>query len=142
MPGTKPGKGREKMKKDYSKNKILVDNDLMVEIPLDDPSGIRIISSQQYIADGIVAEKKSEFLAAGPEYIAVPCLYIGEYDGEYFAVMVDKHHSYKAAVELGIKIIFFIGGATKDNRKEFDALLEENYIDSDWYDVISGDYVF
>ena len=89
-----------------------------------------IISSQKYI-DYTKVDEKIEELEGKNEVT----LTAWDVDGEY-AVLSDGHHAYQAAKELGINVKFEIvshpEGLTGDD------LLEQAWMDSDWYNVETG----
>lgn len=94
-----------------------------------------IISSQHYINEAIVEEKKAEL--DGVTEITILCADAGEIDGEEYAVQIDGHHTLAAARELGIAVKFEIvddcEGLTGED------LLDARYMDGDWYNVETSD---
>lgn len=97
-----------------------------------------ILSSQRYLDEEIVEEKKAQI--AVESVVLIPCSYVGYLDGEEYAIVVDKHHTMAAAKELGIIVKFDV---TEDSEKlTGDALLEARWIDSAYYDVETGMDVF
>ena len=98
-----------------------------------DPS-ITYISSQRYLDEDIVEEKKREI--KGLPFVTVPCTYVGEIEGEDYALIADKHHTMEAAKELGIDVIFELRGDSEGLTG--DDLLEARYVDSPYYDIMTG----
>lgn len=96
---------------------------------------MKIISSQHYLDMDLVEEKIEEL--RGADRVEIPCWYVGEIDGEEYAVQADGHHTLAAARALGIEVRFEIGedpeGLTGED------LLNQRYVDGDWYDVESSD---
>lgn len=96
---------------------------------------MKVISSQRYYNNKIVLEKMAELENATS--INLPVVPVG-FDDLY--VLVDGHHRMIAAQELGIEITFVetvqAEGLTGED------LLEQNWIDSDWYYVENGNLVF
>ena len=94
-----------------------------------------IISSQHYI-DWSIVERKIEELN-GSDKVIIPCAYIGEIEGEEYAMQIDGHHTMAAARELGVKIEYDIG-EDPEGLMGIDAL-EARYMDGDYYDVENSD---
>jgi hypothetical protein len=100
-----------------------------------------LISSQRYLDPEIIAEKqknKDYVVTISPAF---------EANGETMQVVIDGHHSLAAAKKDKVKPKFVIAKKQNDDRiglleKSVDDYLESNYMDSDWYDVKSGDTVF
>ncbi len=95
-----------------------------------------VISSQRYIDNDILNAKIAQIEAEKPEAVT---LNVYAYNDE-FAVLPDGHHTYEAAMQCDVPVIFEIvnhpEGLTGDN------LLEQSWIDSDWYDVKTGRLAF
>lgn len=103
---------------------------------------MKVISSQSYLDDEIVSEKMDALAENGVKRIVVPVINakMKDYDGNDLYIMTDKHHTLKAAKELGIEIEFeetegYEGMSGED-------ILKAEYIDSDWYYVEDGGFVF
>lgn len=94
---------------------------------------IKIISSQRYLDESIVAEK----VITGP--ICLPA-YAVEIDGVQYAVLADGHHRRAAAIEAGVEVSYEIKSHPEYLTGE--ALLEAMYNDSDYYDIETGSLVF
>lgn len=96
----------------------------------------RIISSQRYINETIFTEKLAALVENGTTSITLEAW---DVDGE-IAVLFNGHHTLEAARELGIAVEFTVvshpEGLTGDN------LLEQAWMDSDWYDVETGKLVW
>ena len=100
-----------------------------------------IISSQHYINWETVEEKMEQL--KGKSNITIPCAYVGEIEGEEYAVQIDGHHTLVAARELGIEVKFDVH--EDDEGLEGEALLNVRYMDGDYYRVETSDpanYVF
>ena len=101
----------------------------------------KIISSQRYLDDEKVAAKISDgdyIVTITPEF---------EVNGEVMQAVVDGHHSLAAAKEAGVLPEFVIADVRHDDRialldRCVDDYLEACYMDSDWYDVLTGKTVF
>ena len=95
-----------------------------------------IISSQRYIDNNILNAKIAQFEAEKPASIT---LKVYDVDGEY-AILPDGHHTYEAALQCDIPVTFDVvshpEGLTGEN------LLEQAWIDSDWYEVLTGRLAF
>lgn len=96
---------------------------------------MKIISSQHFIDEAVVEEKK--LALADTSEISIPCAYAGEIDGEEYAVQIDGHHTLAAARGLGIAVSFEIVDDCEGLTGE--ALLDARYMDGDWYDVENSD---
>ena len=90
-----------------------------------------IISSQHYINWETVEEKMEQL--KGKSNITIPCAYVGEIDGEEYAIQIDGHHTLVAARELGIDV------HEDDEGLEGEALLDARYMDGDYYNVETSD---
>lgn len=93
------------------------------------------ISSQHFINPDIVDEKMEELNTVGK--VIIPCWYVGEIDGEEYAIQNDKHHTLAAARRLGIAIEYVVDDDPEGLTGE--ALLEERYMDGDYYNVETSD---
>ena len=82
---------------------------------------MNLITSQQYLDRDIVAEKIEA------EDFDVQISPAFEYDGETFAVIIDGHHSFAAALEAGAEPVF-----TELSSQDFDAicLLQSGDVDA------------
>lgn len=92
---------------------------------------MKYISSQHYLNWDIVEQKMEEL--EGKDSVVIPFSYVGEIDGEEYAMQVDGHHTLAAARELGIQVIFEVEDDSEGLTGE--DLLNARYIDGDWYDV-------
>lgn len=104
------------------------------------------ISSQRYLNDEIVQlkrEARDYVVTVSPEF---------EFDGVTMQVVIDGHHAWAAAKADGAEPEFVVANPQGDDRVAFldssyrhysiSDYLELNYIDSDWYDVATGQEVF
>lgn len=94
-----------------------------------------IISSQHYINWEIVEEKMEQL--KGKSNITIPCAYVGEIDGEEYAIQIDGHHTLAAARELGVEVEFDVHEDCEG--LEGEALLDARYMDGDYYNVETSD---
>lgn len=94
---------------------------------------MKIISSQHYINAEIINEKVDQLNAEGATKVIIPCYYVGEIDGEEYAIQADGHHTLAAARELGLNIEFEV--EEDPEGLEGEDLLDARYNDCDWYDV-------
>lgn len=94
-----------------------------------------IISSQKHLDWNIVEQKMSGMV--GVESLTLEAWDVKAYD---CAVLYDGHHTIAAARELGIPVSYTVidhpEGISGDN------LLEQAWMDSDWYDVETGKLFF
>jgi len=93
------------------------------------------ISSQHYI-DEIRVEEKMENIKDATE-VVIPCYYVGEIDGEEYAMQADCHHTLAAARALGLNVIFDVKKDPEGLSGE--AMLDARWMDGDWYDVEKSD---
>ena len=98
---------------------------------------MKVISSQRYLDENKVAEKVEELKAERVETLELEVWEVGIED---LYILKDGHHRLAAAKELGIKVEFVEGshpeGLTGEN------LLEQSWIDSDWYYIETGENVW
>jgi hypothetical protein len=87
-----------------------------------------IISSQRYLDNSIINDKMAEL--ANTESVTLVAWDVKAYD---CAILSDGHHTYAAAKELGITINFAI--VDHPEGISGDDLLEQAWMDSDWYNV-------
>jgi hypothetical protein len=96
-----------------------------------------IISSQRYLDEEIVQAKRD----AGDYVVTVSPWF--EVCGEMVRVLIDGHHRHAAAIADGVEPIFVTEGRENDTvclllDGDVDAFLEQQYNDSDWYDISTG----
>lgn len=92
---------------------------------------MKIISSQHFINWEIVESKMEEI--KDMDKVVIPCSYVGFIDGVEYSMQNDGHHTLAAARELEIKVVF---DTSEDaDGLEGEELLENHYMDGDWYDV-------
>ncbi len=98
---------------------------------------MKVISSQRYLDENKVAEKVNELKAGRVEILELEVWEVGFED---LYILKNGHHRLAAAKELGIKVEFVEGshpeGLTGEN------LLEQSWIDSDWYYIETGENVW
>lgn len=94
-----------------------------------------IISSQRYINDAIVSEKiqnKDFKVSLSPEF---------ELEGQKYQVVLDGHHSLKAAIQSGAEPELETAAESENdniailNSGDIEGFLEAVHIDSDYYDT-------
>ena len=96
---------------------------------------MKIISSQRYFNNDIVLAKMAEL--KDETSVTLPVVEVGFDD---LFVLVDGHHRLIAAQELGIEVKFEITRHSEGLTGE--SLLEQTWIDSDWYDIKTGISIF
>ena len=96
---------------------------------------MKVISSQRYVNDEIVAEKKIEL--SGRKSVALPIFEVGIDD---LYILADGHHRFEAAKQLGIKVEFEV--IDHAEKLSGEALLENEWMDDDYYDIQTGKIVF
>lgn len=101
-----------------------------------------IISSQRYIDYSIVSEKIAELEESEVEYITIPVVdaEMKDLEGNDLFVMTDKHHTREAAIELGIEVRYEV--IDNEYNETGVELLEDLYMDSEWFYVESGECVW
>lgn len=95
---------------------------------------MKIITSQSFRDDEIVERKKQELIESGTKEVILPVVNI--YMDDLY-ILVDGHHTFTAARELGLKISF---EEVEDETTYYqdvedrntDAILEAHYMDSDY----------
>lgn len=95
------------------------------------------ISSQRYLDEEIIQAKRD----AGDYTVMVSPWF--EVCGEIVRVLIDGHHRYAAAVADCVDPIFVTVGPENDQVRmlldgDVDGFLEQQYNDSDWYDISTG----
>lgn len=97
-----------------------------------------VISSQKFRNWETVEEKKE--LLEGVDKVEVPVVnaHVKDFDGNDLYIMVDKHHTLSAAIELGIEIKFYevedeVAYHQDIEDENGEAILEAHRADSDWY---------
>lgn len=93
------------------------------------------ISSQHFLNLYIVDEKTEEL--KNVDKVFIPCVYVGEIDGEEYAIQIDKHHTLAAARRLSIDVEYIVEDDAEGLAGE--ALLEAKYMDGDYYNVETSD---
>lgn len=96
-----------------------------------------LISSQKYLNDEIVALKRKiqdYVVTISPEF---------EVDGVVMQNILDGHHAFAAAKLDGVELEYFIATEKDDERialleSSISDYLEASYIDTDWYNVVTG----
>jgi hypothetical protein len=96
-----------------------------------------VISSQKYIDWSKVEEKKEALEKSNATKVTLKTWNVNIDD---LQILFDGHHTRQAAIELGLEIEYEIidhpEGLTGDN------LLEQAWLDSDWYNVETEQLVF
>lgn len=96
-----------------------------------------IISSQKYIDNEILNEKIAAFESSSPAEIVLETWLVGIDDLE---ILFDGHHTLEAARQLDIAVRF-VPVAHPEGLSGED-LLEQAWLDSEWYDIETGRNVF
>jgi hypothetical protein len=94
-----------------------------------------IISSQRYLDNQILNEKLAEL--EGAVEVILTAWDVKDYGA---AVLCDGHHTHEAAQQLGLTVRFEI--VEHPEGLSGDDLLEQAWIDSDWYNVKTGRLFF
>jgi len=100
--------------------------------------GTKIISSQKYIDDAIVTQKRD-----AKDYVV---LITPDFDflGEKVCAIIDGHHSYHAAIADGVEPKYVIADTRVSdnieliNNGKIDDFLTQCWIDAEWYDINTG----
>jgi hypothetical protein len=98
-----------------------------------------IISSQRHTDDQIVEAKRA---AADYTVTVGKAILI---DGETYRVVIDGHHSLAAARADGVEPVIVeatINNCDREAITDIDEYLESHWIDSDWYDIATGQTVW
>ncbi len=95
-----------------------------------------IISSQRYIDNEILNAKIAQIETDMPAEIVLTAW---DVDGE-FAILSDGHHTFEAASQCNVQVRFEI--VTHPEGLTGNDLLEQAWMDSDWYDVETGNLAF
>ena len=98
-----------------------------------------IISSQRHIDDSIVEAKR-----ANRDY-TVTIGKVIDIDGETFRVVIDGHHSLAAARADGVApelVEASVADCDREAIDDVDDYLESHWVDSDWYDIETGNKVW
>ena len=102
-----------------------------------------VISSQREIIEEHLESKIEELQNA--DEVIIPVVFAGQYEEDRLYIMIDGHHRIEAAKELGIKVKF---EEVERNAMGYSAdwtleeMLENLYMDSDWYNVETGHNYF
>jgi hypothetical protein len=94
---------------------------------------MKVISSQRYLNENKVAEKVEELKAERVEILTLEVWEVGIDD---LYILCDGHHRLAAAQELGIEVEF-VADSHPDGLTGED-ILEQAWIDSDWYYIETG----
>jgi len=95
------------------------------------------ISSQKYLDEDIVL-RKIENEDFSVQYINV------EIEGKDYRIVVDGHHSIEAAKRAGKKVDWEYSEVMQNEYKNLEVsdIMEKLYMDSDWYDIKTGNNVW
>lgn len=91
---------------------------------------MKVITSQSYINEDIVKEKKAMLEGIESIELVVWTTGIQDFNGEDVFILADGHHTYTAAVELGIDVNFVEEEHPEGVTGE--ALLDIAWMDSDY----------
>lgn len=98
-----------------------------------------IISSQRHLDSEIVNEKIAQLEAEQPSEIVLQTWAVGG-DFDDIEILFDGHHTLEAAQQLGIAIRFEQVECTENLTGE--DMLNQFWMDSDWYDIETGNAAF
>ncbi len=93
---------------------------------------MKVITSQNYINESIVEEKKTMLEGTQSVKLVVWTTGIQDLNGEDVCILSDGHHTYTAAIELGIEVSFV-------EEEHPEGLTGENLLEQAWMD---GDYCY
>lgn len=105
---------------------------------------MRIITSQMFRDDAIIEKKKNELISYGATSVTLPVVPV--YIDDLY-ILVDGHHTYSAAKELGIDVIFDVVDDEKSYYKDLEdenseGILDAHYMDGDWRYLDTNKLVF
>lgn len=92
---------------------------------------MKVITSQSYINDDVVESKKEMLAGEASVELIVWTTGIQDNNGEDLCILSDGHHTYEAAMELGINVIFT--EAEHPEGLTGEALLDAAWMDSDYH---------
>lgn len=100
-----------------------------------------IISSQRFRDFSIIEEKVEYLRLNGISKITVPVCkaFYTDLEGNDLYIMIDKHHLYEAAKEIGVEIEFEVVNNPYTNSTNGEDVLAECRIDSNWYYIQADD---
>lgn len=101
---------------------------------------MKVITSQSYINYDIVDEKKVALSGASEITLTVWTTGLQNEDGEDLCILADGHHTYEAAMELGIAVNF--DEVDHPEGLTGDALLEQAWMDSDYHYLDTKTFVW
>lgn len=96
-----------------------------------------IISSQKYISNEILNGKMEVLAANRPEEIVLETWIVGT---DNLEILFDGHHTLEAARQLDIPVRF--SAIVHPEGLTGEDLLEQAWLDSEWYNVETGKLVF
>lgn len=96
-----------------------------------------VISSQRYLDNSILTDKIAEIEASQPAKIVLQTWSVGIDDLE---ILFDGHHTLEAAHQCEIAVRF--ESVNHPEGLTGEDLLEQAWLDSDWYDIETGSAVF
>ena len=91
---------------------------------------MKVITSQSYIDDEIVERKMSELSGKNSVSLTVWTTGLKDDEADELCVLADGHHTYEAAMELGLEIQF-------EECEHPEGLMGEDLLQAAWMD---GDY--
>lgn len=97
---------------------------------------MKVITSQEYINYDIVEDKKAALVGESEISLTVWTTGLQDEDGEDLCILSDGHHTYQAAVELGISVIF--DEVYHPEGLTGESLLEQAWMDSDYHYIDTG----
>ena len=96
-----------------------------------------VMSSQRFLDDEIVEEKKEQLLADGVKSVTCPITkaYLQDLDGNELFILTDKHHTLAAARELNIPVKFEEVENDFTESTNGEEICAEYYMGDNWYYV-------
>lgn len=93
---------------------------------------MRVITSQHYLDDSIINSKMDMLANADSVGLTVWITGLQDDNGDDLCILADGHHTYTAAVALGIDVVF-------DQVEHPEGISGETLLDIAWMD---GDYIY
>lgn len=105
-----------------------------------------VISSQRFRDEEIIESKKEMLIASNTKKVEIPVVnaFFKDLDNNELFIMIDKHHTLTAALELGLDVEFVevedeVSYYRDIEEQNGEAILEANYHDGAWYYITNSD---
>lgn len=112
---------------------LAANNGLYIETTKEKAKGgveMKVITSQSYVNESIVEEKKAMLEGAQSVELVVWTTGLQDLNGEDVCILSDGHHTYTAAMEMGIEVVFVEEEHPEGLMGE--PLLEQAWMDSNY----------